>query len=341
MCVAFAVKIGYNVDLFAGSVFARCRYACNLEEVAGQASVPITMMVFVNVLLPVLLIAGSGYLLAKLTGIKSDGLVTLVFYILSPCLIFYSLYSQQVSESAISSLVIFVVSLHTILFIIGAVLFRLFHWDDDSRVAGTLALFLNNGGNYGLPIVLFAFGDVGFQFAVLYVVVHAAMQAVLGVGLASWKKGMSIWKLLRNVVSVPWFYALIAALVLRSTGTILPDSAIKPIEMLAQATIPVMLLLLGVQLAQVKITSVLPRATVVAGLKLLIPPLLSWGLTAALGIHGLLRSVLIIEGSTPTAVNALLLSLQYDRRPDLTASILLLTTVGNLVTMTVLLTLLT
>jgi len=101
-----------------------------------------------------------------------------------------------------------------------------------------------------------------------------------------------------------------------------------------------MLLLLGVQLAQVKITSVLPRATVVAGLKLILPPLLSWGLTAALGIHGLLRAVLIIEGSTPTAVNALLLALQYDRRPDLTASILLLTTVGNLVTMTVLLTLL-
>jgi len=94
-------------------------------------------MVFVNVLLPVFLIAGSGYLLARLTHIKSDGLVNVVFYILSPCLIFYSLYSQQVSESAIASLVIFVVSLHTILFIIASVLFRLFRWDDDSRVAGT------------------------------------------------------------------------------------------------------------------------------------------------------------------------------------------------------------
>jgi len=195
-------------------------------------------MVFVNVLLPVFLIAGSGYLLARLTSIKADGLVKVVFYIFSPCLIFYSLYSQEVSESAIASLVIFVVSLHAILFIIGSVLFRLFHWDDDSRVAGTLALFLNNGGNYGLPIVLFAFGNEGFQFGVLYVVVHAAMQVIIGVGIASWKKGISIWKLLLNVVSVPWFYALIVALVLRWTGTILPDSAIKPIEMLAQATIP-------------------------------------------------------------------------------------------------------
>jgi predicted permease len=62
--------------------------------------------------------------------------------------------------------------------------------------------------------------------------------------------------------------------------------------------------------------------------------------TAALGIEGLLRVVLIVEASTPTAVNALILSLQYDRRPDLTASVVLLTTVGNLATMSVLLMLL-
>jgi hypothetical protein len=54
---------------------------------------------------------------------------------------------------------------------------------------------------------LFTFGDVGFQFGVLYVVVHAAMQVIIGVGIASWKKGISIWKLMLNVVSVPWFYA--------------------------------------------------------------------------------------------------------------------------------------
>jgi hypothetical protein len=205
--IAFALEIGYNVGLFAGGVLPGGQFALDLKEVAGPDLLPTTTMVFLSVLLPVFLIAGSGYLLARLTGIKSDGLVKVVFYILSPCLIFYSLYSQQVSESAIASLVIFVISLHAILFIIASVLFRLFHWDDDSRVAGTLALFLNNGGNYGLPILLFTFGDVGFQFGVLYVVVHAAMQVIIGVGIASWKKGISIWKLMLNVVSVPWFYA--------------------------------------------------------------------------------------------------------------------------------------
>jgi malate permease and related proteins len=297
-------------------------------------------MVFVNILLPVFLITASGFFVARLTTIKSSGIVKVVFYVLSPCLIFHSLYSQQVSEQAIIKLIVFVVLLHSILFVIGFGLFRLLHWDNDSRIAGTLALFLNNSGNYGLPVLLFAFGEAGFQFGVLYVVVHAAMQVVIGVAIASWKEGMKIGKLLLKIVSVPWLYALIIALALRATGTTLPDSIIAPIEMLAQAAIPVMLMLLGIQLAELKIKAVLPRASLVSALKLALPPFLAWGLTYVLGIDGLLRSVLIIEGSTSAAVNALLLSLQYNRRPDLTASILFITTVGSLVTMTVLLTLL-
>jgi len=57
---------------------------------------------------------------------------------------------------------------------------------------------------------------------------------------------------------------------------------------------------------------------------------LAWGITAMLGIEGLLRAVLILQASTPTAVNALILSLQYERRSELTASVVLITTVGAL-----------
>ena len=298
-------------------------------------------MVFVNILLPVFLMAFSGFLVGKFTSIKSDGIVKAVFYVLSPCMIFDSLYSQQVSGQAILKLIVFVVLLHFILFMIGFGLFKILGWDNDSRVAGTLSLFLNNSGNYGLPVLLFAFGNAGFQFGVLYVVIHAALQVVIGVGISSWKEGMRVGKLLLNIIRVPWLYALIIALALRVTNTVLPDSLVAPVEMLGQAAIPVMLMLLGIQLAELQITAVLPRASLVSALKLALPPFLAWGLTAILGIDGLLRAVLIIEGSTPAAVNALLLSLQYKRRPDLTASVLLITTLGSLATMTVLLMLLT
>ena len=97
------------------------------------------------------------------------------------------------------------------------------------------------------------------------------------------------------------------------------------------------MILLGMSLTRVHVGNLLHQALPISVAKLLIPPVLAIGLTSLLGIEGLLRAVLIIEASTPTAVNALILSLQYRRRSDLTAAIILLTTLGGLVTTTLLL----
>ena len=123
-----------------------------------------------------------------------------------------------------------------------------------------------------------------------------------------------------------------------SIGLPLPVS--RPIELLAQAAIPIQLLLPGMALSRVRIEGLVRQAALLTAAKLLVPPLLAWGVTTALGVEGLLRAVLIVQASTPTAVNALILSLQYQRRPQLTATVVLLTTVGNLATMSILLTLL-
>ena len=97
---------------------------------------------------------------------------------------------------------------------------------------------------------------------------------------------------------------------------------------------------MGIELSWVKLGSVFRLAAPITLAKLLIPPLLAWGLTAALGIGGLLRAVLIIQASTPTAVNTLILALRYKRRADLVAAIVLLTTVGSLITIGILLSVL-
>ena len=150
---------------------------------------------------------------------------------------------------------------------------------------------------------------------------------------------MSARRLLTSILKVPWFYAFVLALVVRAFSISLPLPVSRPIELLAQAAIPVQLVLLGVALSEVRIEGLLRQATLLTVAKLLVPPLLAWGVSTALGVQGLLRAVLIVQASTPSAVNALVLSLQYQRRPQLTATVVLLTTVGNLATMSILLTL--
>ncbi len=297
-------------------------------------------MVFLNVLLPVLLIAGGGFLVGRLVNRDPAILTKLVFYILTPSLIFHVLYTRPVSGGELSETLLFVFVLHGVLFGIAHLGSRGLKLDRETRTAAVLTLSLSNTGNYGLPILLFAFGGRGFELGLLYILGHMAFQITFGVGTAAWRKGMSMGRLLLNLVKVPWIYAFGLALLLRGTGMELPIPIGRPIELLAQAAIPVQLLLLGIQLGQVQLRGLLREAIPLTAAKLIIPPLLAFGLTAAFGIHGLLRSVLIVEASTPAAVNALILSLQYDRRPDLVSSVVFLTTIGNIFTMWLLLTLL-
>ena len=297
-------------------------------------------MIFVDVLLPVFLVAGAGYTVAKLTRIDPTILTKIVFYLLTPALIFHVLYTRPVTGGELTDTLLFVFLLHGLLFVIGHLSASGMHADRDTRAATVLTMSLSNTGNYGLPILLFAFGDKGFALGMLYILGHMAFQITFGVATAAWNKDTGLWRLPLNLLKVPWLYAFALALVLRGTGTALPIPIDRPIELLAQAAIPMQLLLLGVQLAQVQLTGLMREAVPLAAAKLILPPLIAWGLTFVLGIHGLLRSVLIVEGSTPSAVNSLILALQYNRRPDLASSVVLLTTVGNIVTMGILLTLL-
>jgi predicted permease len=297
-------------------------------------------MFLVNVIVPVVLIAGAGYFFARLVKFDLTPFSRLSFYVLVPALIFQSMLSSSISGAVLADVGLFVLIVHGALCVLGALGMRFTKWDGNTKATALLAFTFSNCGNYGLPVLLFAFGDAGFALGVVYMVAHQVYQIVFGVGIASWRKGMAVRKVLWQVLTVPWLYAMVLALVVRATSFELPVALARPIELVASAAIPVQLLLLGMALAQVRGCSLIRQAAPVSLAKLTLPPLLAWGASTALGLEGLLRAVLILEASTPTAVNALILSLQYDRRSELAASIILLTTLGGVATTTLLLWLL-
>lgn len=294
----------------------------------------------IDILLPVFLVAGSGYAIGRLLRLDPQPLTKIVFYLLTPALIFHSIYTRTVVGGEIGTVILFVVILHLTLMALGMAGTRIIRLNEDLRIAMTLSLSFNNVGNYGLPLLLFAFGEPGLAIGVIYMISHIMIQATLGVGIAAWVKGRSLLSYVNTLLSVPWVYPLAIALLLRVTTIAIPAWLARPIELLAQAAIPLQLLVLGVELSRVKLGSLFQLAAPITLVKLIVPPLLAWGLTEALGIGGLLRAVLIIQASTPTAVNTLILALRYNRRPDLVAAIVLLTTAGSLITIGILLSVL-
>ena len=294
-------------------------------------------MVFLNVLLPVFLITGTGYIFGRFTRLDMTSLTKVAFYLLAPALIFHSLYTSTISGEEIGTIVLFVALLHFGLFGLGWFGTRVLGWEMDTRVAATLSLSNNNTGSYGLSVLLFAFGEQGFALGVVYMLSLLVFQTIFGVGIAAWKAGSSIDRLFLNVLKVPWFHALALALLFRGTGVHLPAWLLSPIELVSRAAIPVFLVVLGIQLAQIKLDGIFRRAGLIASAKLILPPLLAFLLVTVLNVGGLLRTILIIEASMPTAINALILAIQYQRRPDLVASVVLLTTVGSVLTVSLLL----
>lgn len=298
------------------------------------------MGVLLEVILPIFLVGGAGALVGRLTRVDTALLTRVVLYLLGPALIFRSLYTSTVAGEDVLRIAAFVLILQVSLLIVSRILGRALGWEDDTRAAGSLVLTFANCGTYGLAVLLFAYGEVGFTLGVVYLLSSSLLQATLGVGIGAWHRGMRVRDWIGQAARVPWLYAFLLALLFRATGSVLPVGVYRGIDLLAAAAIPVQLILLGVQLARVPLRGVAREAVWLTALKLALPPLLAWGLTTMLGVEGLLRSVLIVEASMPSAINALILSMHFKRRPELAATVVFLTTVLSLGTLTLILSIL-
>ena len=86
-------------------------------------------MVLLNVILPVVLVAGTGFLFARLTHVDEKPLTQLSFYVLTPALIFHSMLNRSVSMTDLGAVALFVLIMHGLLLLIGAVGVRRTGWD--------------------------------------------------------------------------------------------------------------------------------------------------------------------------------------------------------------------
>ncbi len=298
------------------------------------------MSILLTVILPVFLVAGCGYLVGRSVRAEPLTLTRIVFYLLSPALIFRSIYTSTISLDSALLIGGYVILIHGSMFAISRLVGRARRWDGDSQAAGSLVLIFANCGNYGLPVMLFAFGEEAFAFAVIFFIVSVMMQATIGISVASWQKGAPWKQGLLRLLRYPHLYAFLLAIVMRSVPAEIPQSIFRSIDLLAQAAIPGQLLMLGIQLSRVRLHHFGVDSILLSSIKLLVPPLLGWGVTSLLGIGGLLQAVLIAEASMPSAVNALILATQFRRNPELAATTVFVSTVFSLVTITVLLTIL-
>lgn len=276
------------------------------------------------VVLPTFITIVIGYIIGKTIKIDMSGVVDVIFYVGLPALVFVSILNQQIV--LLDALKVWVSAL-IVTFGCGASGWLLFKILKEKHSGLYLPIALPNTVNIPFPIITLAYGPAGLFAATLYYIPNVIMIYSLGVFIAAGKN----WQHnLKEMLKIPTVYAAILALILNFLHLEVPSLIHRPLEFISGMVVPAVVLTLGFSLSKVKLASI-PTTILASVIRLGIGLALGFLVVYLFHMTGVLRSVVILVSSMPSAVNTYMVAAKYKNEPELVASVVFVTTVASLV----------
>jgi len=301
--------------------------------------VTLLLSIFADDVLPIFLVASVGFLLARYLRADVKTLSRVTFNALAPCLVFNLLITSKISADEFGRMALFTVCVVLGIGLIGWLITRPLRLDGAMTSAFLIVVMFSNGGNYGLSVNNFAFGKEALARATIYFVTSTVLMYTVGVFLASSGR-KNIREALAGVLKIPAVYGVIAAAIVMATKVTVPAPVMRPIELLSNAALPVMMLVLGMQLERAAIPERPLLVVLATVLTLVVTPLLALGLVQVLGLSGAARQAAMIEASMPAAVVTTILALEYEIAPAFVTGVVFVSTLLSPFTVTLIIALL-
>lgn len=294
------------------------------------------------IIFPVFFIFAVGFIGQKLIGFNIKSISTTALYLMSPFLAFRTFYGNPLTWDYFY-IILFSLLLSLFLFVIVWITARGMNASRSERSAMILGGVFMNSGNYGAPVVLFALGAVGFDYAVIMMVIQALLMNTFGIFFASiGSNERATWRdASQRVIRMPLIYAAVLGVCLQFFAIRLPEPLMEGISLVADASIPTVMLVLGMQLAVITRKRVAYRyVTAVTIIRMVVSPAIAMLIVLFLPVSDMLRTVMIIQASMPAAANTTMFALQFGTEPDLVSFTTFVTTMISILTIPVILLLL-
>ncbi|MBA4493454.1 AEC family transporter [Paenactinomyces guangxiensis] len=299
-------------------------------------------MAFLGVLLPIFFIFGIGYIGQKWIRFETKTLSKMALNLMSPFLVFRTFYHNELT---IDYLYIFLYtfllcfSLIAVVYLIG----WLKRYSAQETCGIVLASAFMNNGNYGTPLVLFVYGTAGLHYAIVLMVIQQLVMCTVGVYYAA--KGSvhvsGFQEVLRQVVRMPIVYGAMCGIIFQLFSIPLSKPMLQSINLVADATIPTIMIILGMQLAKITVKRLSwEKLSLSLMIRLCLSPIIAFVLTLIFPIPDLLKKIMILMAAMPTAANTTMYAIQYETEPEFVSGATLLSTNFSLVTLPVILLLL-
>lgn len=255
----------------------------------------------------------------------------LVFFVLSPALLFvvlsqadvHALFSALLPVSAIAAVVVLLC--YTVL--AGVVWRRSL----GEVVVGALSAGQVNANNIGIPISLYLLGSAAYPAPVILmqiVVLSPISFALLDIARS---RTSSPWRVVARAVTNPAVVASLAGVLVSLTGVSLPSIVMDPLQLVADACIPLLLISYGISLRGQRILAASGRrrdVLLASTLKLIGMPAAAWAIGTVFGLHGEALTGVVVLAALPTAQNVFNYAQRYNIGETIARDTIFLTTVG-------------
>ncbi|GAA3042112.1 AEC family transporter [Streptosporangium longisporum] len=275
---------------------------------------------------PIWFIGALGWLAARSGRVGprvQEALTAFAFTVAMPAVLFTTLSRTPLDRIQPGPLLAFAISTFTV----GLLAFALFRGGPSDRVIGAMSSAYVNAGNLGIPVGLYVLNDATFVVSVLmFQVLLVSPLIFLGLGAG----GSSFLAPLRTPIVVASFLGLgVSALGLR-----LPGLALRPLEILGGAAVPLALFSLGMSLNGSAVSWRTTGPAVV--LKLLAQPLVAFlAGRFLLRLDGPALFAAVLFAGLPTAQNTYVYAAEYGRPTELPRDAILVSSVLSLGTLSV------
>lgn len=260
---------------------------------------------------PVLLLVGFGVILGRRGKLDVRPLLDWVIYIGQPALIIHSLSTHPVGGGHLAMVAGGSIAVVVVVAGLAQLYARLFN---DREPEVPLCATFANAANIPLPLALFAFGEEGLSHQIVFMTTNAVLLYTLGVAMLS--PGRGGWKL---VFRLPLVYATLLGLALSYGGVELPAVAARPVKMLGDTAIPLMLFALGFTMGR-RVRISLREVAPIVVLRILgggaVGLLFVWLVEPPLAA----TRAILLGAFMPPAVQSFMLSAKFSNNPERAAA---------------------
>ena len=292
--------------------------------------------VFYNIILPILLVASFGVILQKLRPSPLGFLSPALLYILSPCLVIDGIINANLPTNVSVKIVTTSITCSLVMLVLGLVIANLSKMTKDTKSSFVLASTFPNAGNMGIPISFLAFGEEGLSVALIIFVAQGIISWPLGTLIVARAQTIGWKEPLIQVLKLPTLYAVPIALFIRFINFSIPSNLYQPIDMMADAAIPCMLLLLGYQLSNGLKEINLKDLVLLNITRLILSIPVVYLITIVFNITDIAQNTLILMAAMPTAVFTVLLATEFGTKGQYVANSVITSTLLSMITLTIL-----